>query len=204
MAKFKINLKITGFELSVEGNREDVPLMTQAVGQQFVGLLGPAADIVEGEIIEVSSQPAPLLVEERTAKKPPRRRTPTSSAPRSNNGDKKDVAVDWRHDTSKWGSPQQDWVTAEKAMWLLHVAANEVNAKEMAANQIADTFNKHFRQAGPIRVGNVSRDLGVQKRHTPALVSEDTTKSPPAWFLTEAGIKRANELASKARGQTTG
>lgn len=86
-------------------------------------------------------------------------------------------------------------------MWLLNVAANEVDTKEMTANQIADTFNKHFRQAGPIRVGNVSRDLGVKKRHTPALVSEDTTKSPPAWFLTEAGIKQANELAGKARGE---
>ncbi len=107
MAKFKVSLKITGFELNIEGNRDDVPLLTQAVGQQFAGLLGPAIDIVEGDVVEVSSKPAPLLVEEKAAKKPARRRTPTSSVSHTNNGEKKDVAIDWRHDTSKWGAPQQ-------------------------------------------------------------------------------------------------
>ncbi|MEH2257179.1 hypothetical protein [Nostoc sp.] len=55
--KFKIKLKVTGFELEVEGSREDVPFMAQAVGQQMSGLLIPASNIVEGEIIENKDLP---------------------------------------------------------------------------------------------------------------------------------------------------
>lgn len=51
-SKFKIKFKVEKLELEIEGNREDVPLITQALGQQVSGLLAPASDIVQGEITE--------------------------------------------------------------------------------------------------------------------------------------------------------
>ncbi len=199
MAKFKISLKLTGLELNVEGNREDVPLMTQAVSQQFSGLLGPASDIIEGEVVEegVKQLPAPG---EKATKRPPQRRS-HASPPSKADASSKVQAVDWRHDPSKWGTPKQDWVTADKSIWLLFVVANELQIKELTANQIAVTFNKHFRQAGQLQSFNVNRDLGKLKGKAPATVAEDTTKTPPAWFLTDAGEKRAHELLAKARGE---
>jgi hypothetical protein len=35
--KFKIKLEVAGFKLELEGSRDDVPLMAQAVGQQMSG-----------------------------------------------------------------------------------------------------------------------------------------------------------------------
>lgn len=200
MAKFKISLKLTGLELQVEGSRDDVPLMTEAVGRQFAGLLMPASDIVEGEIVSPTTSALPAPIEQRTTRKSPRRRSQTghSSAKPATT----EAALDWRHDSSKWGTPQQGWATADKSIWLLYVVANELSVKEMTGRQISSTFNKHFRQAGPIQVFNVNRDLGKLKLKSPALTSEDTTKDPSAWFLVHAGEQRAQELVTKALGQT--
>ena len=70
---------------------------------------------------------------------------------------------------------------------------------------VAGSLNKHFRQAGPIKTGNVNRDLGRLKAAQdgqPPLVSEDTTKNPSCWFLVEAGSKEAQKLVAEALGQS--
>lgn len=87
-----------------------------------------------------------------------------------------------------------------KSLWLLFVATNETDIKEMGSAMITETFNKHFRQSGPILAHNVARDLGRLKKKTPPQVSEDTTQNPSAWFLTEAGIREAQKLVTEARG----
>jgi hypothetical protein len=112
------------------------------------------------------------------------------------------VPIDWRHDPSKWGSPQQGWVTSDKAIWLLYVVSKEVNVSELNARVITNTFNKHFRQAGQLFVGNINRDLGKLKGRSPAVIAEDTIKDPPAWFLTDAGIKHAQGLIAQSIGQS--
>lgn len=126
--KFKIKLKLTSFELEIEGSREDVPLMAQAVGQQMSGLLLPASGIVEGEIVEDKSLPqAPPEPQPKPRRKPASRRRSTASTSLTSNGKNLVVAaVDWRHDPSKWGNPQQDWTTADKSIWLLYVISKEL------------------------------------------------------------------------------
>jgi hypothetical protein len=176
--------------------------MAQAVGQQISGLITPASNIVEGEIVE--QKDLPQLASEtqpKTRKKRSSRNGSNSSTTSTSNRRNQAVAIDWRHDPSRWGSPQQMWSTAEKSIWLLYVVKQETETSELPASQIAATFNKHFRQAGQINASQISRDLGRAKNKRPSLVAENTTTTPSAWYLTDTGIKRAEELVNQALGQ---
>lgn len=199
--KFKIKLKLTGFELEIEGSREDVPLMAQAVGQQMTGLLTPASNVVEGEILEQKDLPQlPSEAKPKARKKRSSRQYSQTSANSTLNGKSKAQALDWKHDPSKWGIPQQDWSTTDKSIWLLYVVSQEGIVSELAGNQISTTFNKHFRQSKEITTGEINGDLGKAKVKTPALVAENTTNNPSAWYLTYEGEKRALELITQALG----
>lgn len=142
MSKFKIKLKITGFELEVEGNRDDVPLIANSVGQQIAGLLEPATNIIEGDMHSV---------EEVKQLNPPQSKASHRSQ-RKSQGKKvvspnHEQALDWQHDPSKRGSPQQSWNTAQKSIWLLYVASQELGSNEVSGVCIRNTFNKHFKQS---------------------------------------------------------
>src|SRR4051812_29201836 len=50
MAKFHIKLKLQGLELEVDGTRDDLPVLREALAQQFSGLLGPATDLADGQV----------------------------------------------------------------------------------------------------------------------------------------------------------
>lgn len=205
MAKFHIRLKIQGFELDVEGTREgardDIPVLRQALTEQIAGLISPATDIAGGEVTTPSLGGSTLAAATAAAGQAKRnkRRPRSGGAP----SEQKELALDWRHNTTKYGSPLQGWTGADKAIYLLYVAAQETTTREMSSGQIAATFAKQFRQAGLIQRGNLSRDLGRLKKAQNGqkpLVSEDTTKTPPAWFLTEAGIAHAQRLIAQALG----
>jgi hypothetical protein len=157
MSRFKVRLKLQGFELEVEGSRDDIPLVTANVGQQMAALLAPSAQIVEGELAVPSSNGSQSSIPSNEVSKTKRRRR----VPVQTNGQKPaDVqAIDWKHDSARWGSPIQNWNTLKKSIWTLYVVSNAVQVKELTAAQIATTFNKHFRQSGAIRTGHVSRDL---------------------------------------------
>jgi len=201
MSKFKVKMKLQGFELEIEGSREDVPLIAQNLSQQLSGLMAPAGAIIDGQSLNTPLTSAPAIL---TAGS-----TDTSSTKRKSrrhSGNPKtppDIAVEsvvhWRHDSTKYGSPQQEWVTADKAIWLLYVVKMETQTAELSANQIFSTFNKHFKQAGIIQKFNVKRDLGKLKvGKGAALVGEDTTKDPSCWYLTASGDKKAQELIAQA------
>jgi hypothetical protein len=199
---FEVELELTGLKLRLRGSREDIPVMTQGIGQQLAGLLQPAADIVEGEIVTGNGA---LPAQAEPAKATPRRRSYTrrraqagSPAAPANGG--KNETLDWVHDPTKWGNPQQEWVTSQKATWLLYVVAHEKGTPGMSSKLIADTFNKHFFRAGRIQASKVSRDLGRLKSQKPAQVGEDTTANPPRWFLVNAGEEEARKLVQEALG----
>jgi hypothetical protein len=109
------------------------------------------------------------------------------------------LVVELNHDASKWGSPRQEWSTANKALWLLYVVGKQAGRNELTAHQIEATFNRHFRQAKQILVQNIARDLGkLRSQAKDAPVGEDATMDPSPWFLTEAGQLRAQELVEEA------
>lgn len=210
MAKFEIEfevqeVRIAGLKIKVKGDREDARI-AQALGQQLTGMLQPpVSNIID---VEPEQSRQPMLpgvesnIEPSKGKKNNvrRKRTANGTAHSAINGKEQAQALEWKHDPTKWGSPQQAWSTAQKALWILYVAGNETEAKELNSTKLAETFNRQFRQAGQIRSQNISRDFGKFKLQVPALVAEDTTQNPPAWFLTEAGIREAQSLVASARG----
>jgi len=202
MRRFRIRMRVQGLELEIDGTRDDAPVIAQNLSRQFAGLLEPAAHIVEGDVEIDGHRQASLVVTEpipkTRASRPPRR----AVAPRPNGDGAAEVT--WKHDPAKWGSPQQAWSAADKVLWLLYVSGQEIQVKDMSSSPLASTFNRMFREAGMIRAGNLPRDLGRLKTQAPALVGEDTTKTPSTWFLTNEGTKRAEELVKQARGQTPG
>jgi hypothetical protein len=204
MAKFRVKLKLQGLEMEIEGSRDDAPLIAQNLGRQFAGLLQPAAQIVAGNGDE-QLDATPIAIQEADSATAARKRGPrkkrSATVPTTASDSAEEGPLDWRHDPAKWGSPKQAWNTANKAMWLLYVASNETDQKELSSKRIANTFNKHFRQAGQILPFNVTRDLGKLKVGKDAPVSEDTTQASSPWFLTEAGTKRAQGLVSEALGR---
>jgi hypothetical protein len=199
MAKFHVKLKIQGFELEVDGTRDEVPVIGQALGQQLAGLLAPAAQIASGDI---TPEPVISVVTE-TAKPGRRKGTRVAVGGTAAPSSKKEAPINWLHDVTKFGTPQQSWNTADKAIWLLYVATEAASATEMSTKQIEVTFNKHFRTAGQIRAFNISRDLAKVKQAAgkESPVGQDTTKPSEPWFLTEAGRRAAQALVT--RGTTT-
>jgi hypothetical protein len=198
VTKFKIKMKLTGLELDIEGSREDIPLIAANLGQQLTGLLGPAAAIAAGTDESTRCDPAwaPLPMVDEVKKRRKRATTPRSV---DTQPDAANAPIDFRHDPAKFGTPKQSWKTSDKAVWLMHVVAAELSGAVIVA-----TFNKHFRQAGTITVGNSNRDLGRLKSKSPAVVGEDTTRTPPRWFLTEEGTRQAMKLVADALGRSSG
>jgi hypothetical protein len=201
MSKFHIKLKIQNFELEVDGNRDDVPLITQAVGQEIAGILMPATTIVEGDATNADTNATIEAEQISTTRKPLRQRRQKNSNTESV-GSRKTKAIDFKHNTEEFGTARQDWSTANKAIWLLYVLAQQGGANELSGSQIAATFNKHFKQAKTIVAANVNRDLGKLKVVVDTPVSEDTTKSPSLWYLTQAGVKKAQGLVAEALGKS--
>src|SRR5438067_2145714 len=48
MSKFHVKVKLQGFELEIQGNREDAPAIGRSIGEQFSAIISPAVDILEG------------------------------------------------------------------------------------------------------------------------------------------------------------
>jgi hypothetical protein len=182
-SKFKVRLKITGFELELEGSRDEVAELTQSIGQQMSGILNPGGAIIEGAVVPQTVAPEAVRLQD----KRPRRKRAAASA---STPDGAEAAIGLRHDASQFGMPRQDWKTAQKAMWLLHVLKGTGNGDSFSTRAIVETFNKHFKQSKTITTSNVTRDLGKAKIENPSLVGEDASRSPSEWFLTTEGEKR--------------
>lgn len=203
MSKFKIKLKITGFELEMEGDRKDVHLIPQQLSQQVSGLFNPAIEIAGGDTINgpdyIDTSLANNTSEKKVGSKKSRKRSNPAGAS-SPSAKATEAAIDWKYDPNAWGTPRQIWNTANKSIWLLYVADKARAVKELSSGQISQTFNVHFRQNGPIQTSKVSRDLGRKKAETPALVGTVVLEQGEKWFLTEQGLKEAEKLVAEARG----
>jgi hypothetical protein len=184
MSNFKITMKLSGFELEIEGSKDVIPNIQQALSQQLSGLLQPGAGFIDEspQLPMKTIEAHPVMPSVRNGK--PRKRSAPSLSPRSNGSESEGALESWPRDVSKYTSPTQAWSTRDKALWVLYVAQKENIASEVSGIQIRDTFNLHYRQAKTINLSNVNRDLGRVKGQ---LVGEDVKKSPPCWFLMEAG-----------------
>ena len=191
MSKFKIKLKLTGLELEVEGTREDAPKIAARIGEQLSGFLQPTT------LLENSNGASHRVIDAKVDGNGAGRKKRAGRKPSSASGTK--LAVDeftFVHDSAKFGTPQMDWKTKQKAIWFLWIAGEQANIKQQTASSIANNFNKYFREAKTINNGNVGRDLEREKlKGTSAPVGSDVSDGTTKYFLTKAGIAMAERLA---------
>ncbi|PVD51500.1 hypothetical protein DC498_13825 [Terrimonas sp.] len=193
MSKFKFKFKVTGLEIEIEGSREEVGLISNAIGDQFKNMIQPAAKIIDEDAdFQVVDEQLKINGGKNSGEKGKRKKKTRVQS--SNGKSEKSEPIDFKNDVEKYGAPIQSWSTLEKSLWLLYVLQSAENIDECSTAQISDTFNKHFKQQGTIRGTNVSRDLGKKKSGTDALVGENTTSTPTKWYLTQKGIQEVQNL----------
>ena len=194
MSKFEMEFELKGLKVRVKGERGDIPLITQNIGKQVGDLLKPAANIVEEQKPQLQL-PMQNAIDVATVVTTRRKRASTRSASTTAAQTNVEVVID----TTTWGTPHQSWKCAEKAIWLLYATAKSGGPSEMTSAEIVRVFNTRYRAAKTIRPQNVNRDLTALKGGTEAQVGR--SEKNDAWFLTEAGEKRAIALITKAREQ---
>jgi hypothetical protein len=182
MGKFKLKMSLN---LEIEGSREDIPVITNAIGKQIGGMLEPTNQIIEGETIVDTPKQLPS-----GTNKSRKRRLSGGAAKRETAS-----TPAFTHDPIKWGTPKQDWTVADKAIWVLRVMRDSTS-EELTPGSIATIFNDNFKEAGRINASNVSRDLRKQRVN----VSENKSNDPVTFHLTQKGIDYADQLVAKAKG----
>jgi len=98
--------------------------------------------------------------------------------------------LEYRHDSSTYGNPQQSWNQLEKVAWLLSVIKGLNGVAEVSAAQLVATFNQHYKPSGKLHLPTLTRDLGKAKVQNPPWVGEDKG----LWYLTEEGERQAQQL----------
>lgn len=195
MAKFKMKFKVTGLELEIEGDRADIPLMTQNLGTQFAGMLEPAANIVEGESpspksVTNDAKPA-AQIEDKPGGGRARRKNFSGGA----SGAPKTV-ITLTPDHDRWGTPSQDWTGVDKSVWLLHVLAESGHKGGATANELSQLFNEHFLQAGRLSRQNADRVLRDVSTGSDALVNRSNAGK---FVLVQKGSTRALALVQQVK-----
>jgi hypothetical protein len=188
MSKFSIKVELQGLKIEVEGTKEDAPRLAQKVGEQIGNLVKPAMLLEANRTQTVESAEH---AQAGSAQRRPRARRAAGGGPIRSSTEDITVAVD----PATHGSPRQEWNTAQKAIWFLHVIRDN-NGGGLSAYSIAKAFNKHFRSAGAINAGNVGRDLEKERlKGTGATIGADTNDGTAKYFLTDTGIQMAKKLA---------
>ena len=199
MSKMKIKLKITGFELEVEGSSNEVPKIMKDVQDQMSSLIAPPSIMdnkVDDKIIDTSFED--VSPKDGKKGKPKSKSNKNSKKSNTTSNTKNDVSnLLWVNDPDKWGTPQQKWNPTNKILWVLYVVEQEKNISQLALSNIVNVFNTSFKEAGTILHPNASRD--IKKAKTKKLVGENTTKTPSEWYLTQDGKKEAERLIAEAR-----
>lgn len=189
MAKFHIRLKVTGLEMEIDGERQDIPALAGAVEKQFAGLVLPAEVVTDAGAKSLTdgrnNNGSGSGQDEENRKRRPARR----AVQRGSDGAAA-ASIEFRHDGAKYGNPVQTWSVTEKLIWLLYVLKKSGDVKEAAGPQLAATFNNYFKQAGKIHPPHVTTHLGRAKMQNPPPVGQDRDN----YFLTDEGDKQAEAL----------
>ncbi len=198
--KFKLKLKLTGFELEVEGDRADAPKIASNLTKQL------ATMITAGELSEAEAGATPTVVEALPAgpagaTSP--RRSKGAAPPRATSARPSAAAaesISFRHDPNEFGNPRQEWSISEKTLYLLAVLAKHGHS-EIPANVIAKTFATHFKEAGMFETRRLTPVL--QQMKTRQLIGQHAGKTPETWFLTQSGQTAAAKVVAAARSVGT-
>jgi|ERR1022692_474156 hypothetical protein len=193
MGKFRFRVKLQGLEVEIDGDREDLPVLTAAVEKQFGGLMLPVEVVSDNhrQLTDGSGGNDSGTSQEEGGK---RKRTPRRERRAATGDGAPAVPVEFRHDPAKYGNPVQGWGVAEKCIWLLYVIKGITATKEVSGPALAATFNQYFKPAGKIHPPHVTRDLAKVKVQNPAPIGEDKGN----YYLTDEGDKQAQQLIQNA------
>jgi hypothetical protein len=183
LGTYKISIEIEKLKINVEGARELAPEIASNVVQQIATVLQPAG-LIEGRVD--NGQPL-NIIPSAPARKQGRKRGGTKSESASVG------ALTWTHDPTKWGTPVQTWQQWKKIMWLVFVIEQALgNSSGLTPDQITDTFNTKFKDAGLINKRNIRRDLSAQ--------ADNFGSMDGRWFLKQGGKAEAAKLIAEAKG----
>jgi hypothetical protein len=185
LANFEVTFELKELKIHVKGDREIAPSIANNVGKHFGQVLSPAGLI---EAPKNGNEPQPKVIEAEVSAPKGKKKKSGKSA---NIGE---TAVSWTHDAARWGTPVQSWKAVQKAAWLLYVVNEAANKRDLSAGEISETFNAHFRDAGPPRASNIARDLGKE----PTLFGEQNGR----YFLKQEGKEMVERLIAEAKGGT--
>jgi len=208
MSKLEIEFELTGLKLKIKGDSDEVAGKVADLQRQVQGVMNTIGAITQGASAPALApapaaqngavNPAHKVIEAVTENASTARKGkapgPRKGAPKAPRAE----PVDLKHDVEKYGFPQQEWNTAQKAMWLLYVLSNQTGQHEYSAPVLAATFNKHFKSFGSVLAHNLARDLNAQKRKT-GWVNSDATQEPPTWLLLEVGKKAMAKLIEESK-----
>lgn len=186
MAKFRIRMKVQGFELEVDGEREDIPAITNAVKDQL-GSLVISGDVVTNGHKQLEAENRGTTGDDKSGRRRSRSGGRSSEAAAA--------AIEFRHDAAKYGNPIQDWNAAQKCIWLLFVIEGTTGTKEVSGPQLAATFNSSFKASGKLHPPHVTRDLAKEKIKNPTPIGEDKG----LYYLTDEGKRQAQQLIENVR-----
>ena len=197
-----MKLELTGLKLEIEQDSDTVSPAVAALQQQLTGLMQTVNTLASGTQADQNSSnhlPTPVVQKaiEATAVPSPAARSGQRRSSRKSSGTRpKAEALELKHDTNRYGNPKQEWNTATKSMWLLYMLGQQTEHKETSAPVLAETFNRYFKEFGPIISNNVTRDLRTAKKAGHA--SNNPDKEPQAWFLLDEGKKEVERLIADA------
>jgi hypothetical protein len=188
-------IKIAGLKLEIDDELDAATTAFRAVQQLIAGAIQPAfaQALVSGDTKVINGNTG--APEGEAAKLPPAKKASPRRSRLASSGDPAKIPV-FTHDPEKYGNPATTWKVAQKAIWTLWAIQESGGAKEMTTTQIADTFNKYFREFRVISSSNVSRDLGSERKKNPPTVGSNPDSS--TWYLLEAGKTAAKALAHPA------
>jgi hypothetical protein len=185
IANFEVTFELKELKIHVKGDREIAPSIANNVGRQFANVLSPAG-LIEGP--KNGRDESSKVIEVQASASRSRRKKVAKTAVDGNATD----PLTWIHDTSRWGSPVQNWKTVQKSAWLLFVVDQALGKHDLSAGEISDLFKVNFRDAGPPRPSNISRDLAKDT----ALFGDEQGR----FFLKQAGKDLAERLIAEATG----
>ncbi len=196
MAKRRIRfelgkIEISGLKLEIDDDLDAATAAFAAAQQMVAGAIQPAfaQALAKGNrTIEAGAAPA----DGNTAKAAPSKGTRSGSR-RKSSTDSPSNLPQYNHDPVKYGNPDMEWTTAQKAIWVLWVVQESGGATEMTPIQITDWSNKYFREFRTINRQNVLRDLGKEKKKNPPTVGNNPDAG--MWFLYDPGKTVAKGLA---------
>jgi hypothetical protein len=205
MSKFKVQVKLQGYEVklgsiefTVEGEKEDAQKISQEIEKQLGGMIHGPNVLAPTAITSGNGNSNQRLLEGQVggdsneAEKRKRARKPGKPGGTKISADDLNLS----HDPEKFGSPQQEWTQAQKAVWFLHVVGEQAHVTQQTSYSVTKNFNRYFKSSGQLNSANVMRGLEKERSKNPATVNANMSDGTARYFLTTAGKALAGKLAT--------